>query len=115
MNKENISAFTDGHFNKQDFELLIQQVEDSEGQVSWDLYHQIGDAMRMESHVNPVSKEFALRFAVAFAAEPELTPLRFAWLEYGPLALVWHAGKSVGKALHRILPLKTVGRFLHLS
>ena len=85
------------------------------GFASWDVYHQIGDALRAEPLVNPVSNEFALRFAVAFDAEPALVPARFPWLENGPLAPVWQFGKTTSRTLHRVLHLETVGRFLHLS
>ena len=57
-----------------DLELALAALRDADGQQTWDLYHQIGDALRGEPVGAELSPGFALRLADRLAAEP--TPLR---------------------------------------
>ena len=72
--REYISAFADGELPDADLELALAALRDADGQQTWDLYHQIGDALRGEPVGAELSPGFALRLADRLAAEPP--PLR---------------------------------------
>lgn len=72
--REYISAFADGELPDADLELALAALREADGLQTWDLYHQIGDALRGEPGAAELSPGFALRLADRLAAEP--TPLR---------------------------------------
>lgn len=67
--REHISAFADGATPDADVELALAALQGDDGRQTWDLYHQIGDALRVVPGP-PLSPGFAARLAVRLAAEP---------------------------------------------
>jgi len=72
--REHISAFKDGELPEADIELALAAMHGSDGQLAWELYHRIGDALR-EAEAPSLSAGFAERLARALAAEPAAAPL----------------------------------------
>ena len=72
--REYISAFADGELPDADLELALAALRETDGQQAWDLYHQIGDALRSEPGHAELSPDFSARLADRLAAEP--APLR---------------------------------------
>ncbi|MCC2973564.1 sigma-E factor negative regulatory protein [Massilia sp. IC2-476] len=74
--REYISAFADGELPEADLELALAALREADGRQAWDLYHQIGDALRGEPGHAELSPDFRARLADKLAAEP--MPLRRA-------------------------------------
>lgn len=74
--REYISAFADGELPDADLELALAALRDADGRQTWDLYHQIGDALRAEPGHAELSTDFGARLADKLAGEP--MPLRRA-------------------------------------
>lgn len=74
--KEKISGLVDGDADPEGLRALIAQLREGEGRQAWDVYHQIGDAIRSTEPGPQMSAGFEQRFAARFAAEPILLPPR---------------------------------------
>lgn len=72
--RDYISAFADGELPDADLELALAALREADGREAWQLYHEIGDALRAEPAAPILSPRFAERLAARLAAEP--TPLR---------------------------------------
>ncbi|MDQ2819513.1 MAG: sigma-E factor negative regulatory protein [Pseudomonadota bacterium] len=67
--REHISAFADGATPDADVELALAALKGEDGRHTWSLYHQIGDALRVDPGP-PLSPGFAASMAARLAAEP---------------------------------------------
>jgi sigma-E factor negative regulatory protein RseA len=67
--REHISAFADGATPDADVELALAALQAEDGRQTWALYHQIGDALRVDPGP-PLSPGFAESMAARLAAEP---------------------------------------------
>ncbi len=74
--KEKVSGLVDGDADPDGLRALMAQLREGEGRQAWDLYHQIGDAIRGAEPAPQMSADFDQRFAARFAAEPILLPPR---------------------------------------
>ncbi len=74
--KEKVSGLIDGDADPDGLRALMAQLREAEGRQAWDLYHQIGDAIRSADPGPAMSADFDQRFAARFAAEPILLPPR---------------------------------------
>lgn len=72
--RDYISAFADGELPDADLELALAALREADGREAWQLYHEIGDALRAEPAPPILSPGFAERLAARLASEP--TPLR---------------------------------------
>ena len=79
--KEKVSGLVDGDIDPDGLRALIAQLREGEGRQAWDLYHQIGDAIRSAEPAPAMSADFEQRFAARFAAEPILLPPRRTLLQ----------------------------------
>lgn len=68
--KEAVSSLMDGEADHAELDALIRQLEQSGLKDEWDLYHQIGDALRSDDLNMPMSSSFNEKFAERFASEP---------------------------------------------
>lgn len=66
--RELVSALVDGELSDADLELAFAALLGQDGQQSWALYHQIGDAVR-EAGEGRLSDGFAARLAARLDAE----------------------------------------------
>ena len=77
---EKISELVDGEAEPGELRALIAQLKEGDGRHAWDLYHQIGDAIRSAEPGltlrGDFSARFSERFSERFAAEPVLLPPR---------------------------------------
>jgi len=67
--REHISAFADGATPDADVELALAALQSEDGRQTWALYHQIGDALRVDPGP-PLSPGFSTSMAARLAAEP---------------------------------------------
>ncbi len=66
----------DGEADPDGLRTGMAQLAQSEGRQAWDLYHQIGDALRSAEPGSAMSADFGARFAERFATEPIHLPPR---------------------------------------
>lgn len=69
MTQEQISAFADGELDGSQTEAALAALRLPEGLAAWDVYHQIGDALRSEEMAFALSPNFAPRMAARLEAE----------------------------------------------
>ncbi len=78
--KEKVSGLVDGDADPDGLRAWMAQLREGEGRQAWDLYHQIGDAIRNAEPGPEMSadfdRRFTARFAARFMAEPVLLPPR---------------------------------------
>lgn len=74
--KEKVSGLVDGDADPDGLRALMAQLREGEGRLAWEVYHQIGDAIRSAEPGPQMSADFAQRFAARFATEPILLPPR---------------------------------------
>ncbi len=80
--RQQVSDLVDGENDPDQLASLLRQLAQHQGQASgegraaWDLYHQIGDALRSADASPALSPDFSKRFAQRFASEPVLLPAR---------------------------------------
>jgi sigma-E factor negative regulatory protein RseA len=67
-----ISALADGELAPSELDAVFAGLRQPEGRKSWDLYHQIGDALRSEEMAVEMSPDFASRMAARLDAEPTI-------------------------------------------
>ncbi len=97
--REQVSALVDGDIEPDGLRASMSQLREGEGRRAWDLYHQIGDAIRSVEPAPAMRRDFAARFAERFAAEPLLLPPRrslFARLQHWPTTIAAVAAALFG-------------------
>ncbi|MFL6659054.1 MAG: RseA family anti-sigma factor [Massilia sp.] len=67
--REHISTLSDGELSDADLELALAALQSSDGKLTWDTYHRIGDVLRAQATPD-LSDGFAARLAARLAAEP---------------------------------------------
>lgn len=72
MIQEQISAFADGELDGSRTDGAVAALRLPEGQAAWDIYHQIGDALRSEEMAFALSPNFAARMTARLEAEPAI-------------------------------------------
>jgi sigma-E factor negative regulatory protein RseA len=84
--QEKISALADGELGPSELEAVFASLRKPEVRKEWDLYHQIGDALRSEDMASDLSPDFAARMAARLDAEPTI---------FAPAAQVWKNAAGV--------------------
>jgi sigma-E factor negative regulatory protein RseA len=80
MTQEQISAFADGALDEIHVDGALAALRQPDGQAVWDLYHQIGDALRSEEMAFTLSDGFAARMAARLEAEPAIVAPKLSQL-----------------------------------
>jgi sigma-E factor negative regulatory protein RseA len=70
MSREQISALADGELADAHVNVALAALREPEAQVTWDLYHQIGDSLRSDDMAFELSDGFAARMRARLEAEP---------------------------------------------
>jgi sigma-E factor negative regulatory protein RseA len=70
MSREQISALADGELADAHVNVALAALREPEEQVTWDLYHQIGDVLRSDEMDFEFSGDFAARMRARLDAEP---------------------------------------------
>jgi sigma-E factor negative regulatory protein RseA len=72
MTQEQISAFADGEVPDAQLETALAALHRPDGRATWDLYHQIGDALRSDEMAFSLSSDFTARLAQRLNQEPTI-------------------------------------------
>jgi sigma-E factor negative regulatory protein RseA len=72
MKQEEISALADGELDAPQLDALLAALRRPDQHATWDIYHQIGDALRSDDLGIALSPDFSARMAARLAAEPPL-------------------------------------------
>jgi sigma-E factor negative regulatory protein RseA len=72
ISREQISALADGELVDAHVSMALAVLRQPEEQVTWDLYHQIGDVMRSEEMAFSLSDGFAAKMSARLDAEPTI-------------------------------------------
>jgi sigma-E factor negative regulatory protein RseA len=72
MTQEQISAFADGELPDAQFESALGALRGSDSRATWELYHQIGDALRSDDMAVKLSADFSARMAMRLEQEPTI-------------------------------------------
>ncbi len=72
MNQDKISAFVDGEIDEDQSELILAILRSEQGRDSWDVYHQIGDALRSDELAFNMSPDFSARLSARLEQEPTI-------------------------------------------
>jgi len=72
VTRQDISALADGELDAGQARKIIIALRDSEQRNTWSVYHQIGDSLREQQMVAPVSAQFSTRMAARLEAEPTI-------------------------------------------
>lgn len=72
ISREQISALADGELVDAHVNVALAVLRQPEEQVTWDLYHQIGDVMRSEEMAFSLSDGFAAKMSARLDAEPTI-------------------------------------------
>jgi sigma-E factor negative regulatory protein RseA len=72
MNREQISAFVDNESANGHVDVTMAALRQDEGRETWDLYHQIGDALRSDDLNTQLSTDFNARMFARLEAEPTI-------------------------------------------
>ena len=72
ISREQISALADGELVDSHVSIALAVLRQPEEQVTWDLYHQIGDVMRSEEMAFSLSSGFAAKMSARLDAEPTI-------------------------------------------
>ena len=70
LTREQISALLDGELDEARTEAVLALLEQVEGRVAWELYHQAGDALRSEEIPLAMSPDFSRKLFARLDAEP---------------------------------------------
>ena len=70
LNREHISALADGELEEEQINRTLQALRNPSEHATWNVYHQIGDAMRSIEITMPVRADFSARMAARLDAEP---------------------------------------------
>ncbi|GGC91067.1 sigma-E factor negative regulatory protein [Undibacterium terreum] len=68
--QEHISALLDGELSGHDCDAVIVSLAAAESREAWNVYHQIGDALRSDDLAVNLSADFSSRFSALLDAEP---------------------------------------------
>lgn len=77
MSREQISALADGELVDAHVNVALAALREPEEQVTWDLYHQIGDVLRSDEMDFEFSDGFAARMRARLEAEPVILAPQF--------------------------------------
>lgn len=72
MIQDKISALADGELDDEQAEVVFALLRSAESLDRWDVYHQIGDALRSDGLAFNMRPDFAARMAARLAAEPAI-------------------------------------------
>src|SRR5450830_1595764 len=72
ISREQISALADGELVDAHINVALAVLREPEEQITWDLYHQIGDVLRSEDMAFAVSGVFAAKMRARLDAEPAI-------------------------------------------
>lgn len=72
MTREQISAFVDNESNEGHVETAMATLHQDAGRAAWNLYHQIGDALRSDDLNTKLSTDFNARLFARLDAEPTI-------------------------------------------
>jgi sigma-E factor negative regulatory protein RseA len=72
MKQEEISALADGELGAPQLDAVLSALRRPNQHVTWDIYHQIGDALRSDDLGIALSPDFSARMAARLAAEPSI-------------------------------------------
>jgi sigma-E factor negative regulatory protein RseA len=70
MTREQISAFVDNEASDGHVEITLAALHQDAGRATWNLYHQIGDALRSDDLNTKLSADFNARLFARLEAEP---------------------------------------------
>ncbi|MBI3284573.1 MAG: sigma-E factor negative regulatory protein [Burkholderiales bacterium] len=68
--QESISALADGELNDVQLDAILASLNTAKGKGTWEIYHQIGDALRSDDLGISFSANFSRRFSARLDAEP---------------------------------------------
>lgn len=72
MTREQISSFVDNESMSGHVDVTLAALRQDEGRATWDLYHQIGDALRSDDLNTQLSADFNTRMFALLDAEPTI-------------------------------------------
>src|SRR4051812_25183620 len=72
MTREQISAFVDNEYSDGHFDVTLAALRQPEGRDAWNLYHQIGDALRSDDLHMQTSGDLCARIFASLDAEPTI-------------------------------------------
>ncbi len=72
ISREQISALADGELVDAHVNVALAILREPEEQITWDLYHQIGDVMRSDDMAFALSGDFAAKMRARLDAEPAI-------------------------------------------
>lgn len=72
MTREQISAFVDNESADRQIDIALVAMRQDEGRNTWNLYHQIGDALRSDDLNTRLSDDFNKRMFARLDAEPTI-------------------------------------------
>lgn len=72
MTREQISAFADGELPDGHFDIALAALRQDDGRDAWNLYHQVGDALRSDELNTQLSAGFNARMFALLDAEPTI-------------------------------------------
>ena len=72
MMREQISAFADNEFSDGNFNVTLAALRQQEGRDAWNLYHQIGDALRSDDLNTQMNTGLTSRIFASLDAEPTI-------------------------------------------
>lgn len=70
MTREQISAFADGELSDGHLDVVLAALRQDDGRHAWNLYHQVGDALRSDDLNVKLSADFSARMFARLDAEP---------------------------------------------
>lgn len=70
ITREQISAFADGELSDGHLDVTLAALRQDEGREAWNLYHQVGDALRSDELNTQLSAGFNARMFALLDAEP---------------------------------------------
>jgi sigma-E factor negative regulatory protein RseA len=70
MTRERISGFVDGELDASEHEQALAELRTCEARADWEIYHQIGDALRSDDMAVQLTPQFSASMAARLAAEP---------------------------------------------
>ncbi|WP_050476684.1 sigma-E factor negative regulatory protein [Herbaspirillum rhizosphaerae] len=72
ISREQISALADGELVDAHVNVALAVLRQPEEQITWDLYHQIGDVLRSDEMAFSLSEGFAAKMSARLDAEPAI-------------------------------------------
>lgn len=72
ISREQISALADGELVDAHVSVALAVLRQPEEQITWDLYHQIGDVLRSDEMAFSLSEGFAAKMSARLDAEPAI-------------------------------------------